>query len=841
MNGLFQDFRYSLRQLHKNPGFAAIAVLTLALGIGANTAIFSLMNAVLLRSLPVREPEQLVLFGPGNWVGSIDGLPNRSWQLFSYPFFREFRQKNQVFSDVAAIDSILFGTHGRVAGGANLEKINVELVSGTYFNVLGVNAALGRMLTDADDQTPGGHPLAVASYSWWQRRFGKDTNAVGRTVTIRSTVYTLVGVAPPEFFGVTVGQAPDLWIPLSMEKEISPGWNGLDQNLFQSLYIVARRRSDVTSEQSTANTNLLFKQIIRQYAGPQPSSKQLNDIQNASINLTPAATGLSRLRHEFSSPLEILMAVVALVLLVACANVANLLLARATTRQREIAVRMSMGATRLRLIRQLLVESALLGGTGTILGIWSAWGATHLLLRMVSTGSETVPVSVTPDAKVLVFSVFVAILTVLLFGTAPAFYATRVDVVPSLKEGRGTTSTTSRSPLTRGLIIGQVALSLVLLVGAGLFLRSLVNLTNIDTGFNKQNVLTTSFDPDGAGYQQDVRWNSTMQRIEERVSGLSGVRAASFAFSVFNGGGWTDGVIVPGRPKDEHDPDVDQNIVGPGYLDAMGMSIVLGRGLLPQDLASSHKVAVINETMARTYFGGQSPLGRTFTVGGDPATQTKNSEWLNLEVVGVVKDAKYMNLNEKPMLAAFYPYSQHPGFLYNFVTRYSGNDPAGIANAIKQTVKEIDPNLPVGDFTTLTQVVDDSVLNHRLLAQLCTFFGVLAAVLVCIGIYGFMSFGVTRRINEFGVRLALGAGRQNVLWLVLRETLALVSVGIALGLALAPVLSRLAASFLFGLKFYDPLSIGLAVLAMVVVALLAGYVPARRAAKVEPMVALRYE
>ena len=840
MNGLIQDIRFSLRQLRKNPGFAAVAVFTLALGIGANTAIFSMLNAVLLRSLPVRQPEQLMLFGKGTWRGSVDELPNRSWQLFSYPFFRDFRQKNQVFSDVAAIDSILFSTHGRVAGGENLEKVNVELVSGTYFNVLSVNPLLGRVFTDADDQTPGGHPIAVASHSWWQRRFGNDSNVVGKTVTFRSVVYTVVGVAPRDFFGVTVGQSPDLWVPLAMEKEISPGWNGLDKKLFQSLYIVARRKADISSEQATANTNLLFRQIIQEYAGPQPSEKQLSDIQHAFINLTSAATGLSQLRYEFSSPLKILMAVVALVLLVACANVANLLLARATARKREIAVRLSMGAARLRLIRQLIAESALLGITGAVLGVWCAWWATRLLLRMVSTGSETLPVSVTPDIRVLAFTALIAMVTVLLFGMAPAVYATRVDVVPVLKEGRGTTAARSHNRLARGLIVAQVALSLVLLVGAALFLRSLENLANIDTGFDKQNVLTTSMDPDGAGYQQDARWQSTMEEIEARVNAVPGIRAASFAFTVFSGGGWTDTVVVPGHPKDEHDLDVDHNIIGPKYFEALGTPIVLGRGLLPEDSATSRKVAVINETMARTYFAGESPVGRTFSVGGEPGSPSHNTEWLDLEVVGVVKDAKYMHLNEKPMPAAFYPYSQHPGYLYNFVARYSG-DPAAMAHAIVKTAGEVDPNLPVGEFTTLAQVVDDSVLNHRLVAQLCTFFGALTAVLVCIGIYGLMSYGVTRRTNEFGVRLALGAGRRNVVWLVLRETLALVFAGIAIGLILAPAVSRFAAGFLFGLKFYDPFSVSAAMLAMIAVALFAGYLPARRAAKVDPVVALRYE
>ncbi len=838
MTGLFQDIRFGLRQLRKSAGFSSVAVITLALGIGANTAIFSLLNAVLLRNLPVREPQQLVLLGKGSWRGSVDSLPNRSWQLFSYPFLREFREKNQVFSDVGAVSSILFATHGRVAGGANLEKVDAELVSGSYFHILGITPILGRVLSDSDDQTIGGHPVAVASYSWWQKRLGRRPDVVGKTVTIGSTVYTVIGVAPPEFFGVIVGQSPDLWIPLAMEKEISPGWNGLDKNLFQSLYLVGRRKPDVSIEQASINTNLLFRQILQSYVGPQPSPKQLDDIRNAQIALTPAATGLSQLRRDFSSPLKILMAVVGLVLLVACANVANLLLARATARQREIAVRMSMGAARWRLMRQLLVESVLLASTGTALGVWVAWWAMHLLLRLVSIGPETVQLRVSLDVQVLGFSVLVTVLTVLLFGAAPAFYATRLELVPSLKEGRGTTSAQSTSPLSRALIIGQVALSLVLLVGAGLFLRSLVNLTNIDTGFNKQNVLMTSVDAVGAGYKEDAHLESMMQRLEDRVNALPGVLGASFAFTVFNQGGWTARVIVPGRSPGERDPDVDHNVVGAEYFGAMGMPIVLGRGLAPEDSLGSKRVAIINETMARTYFATESPLGRTFTIGDGETRQSP--EWQNIEVVGVVKDARYMDLDERQMPAAFYPHSQHLGYRYYFIARYTG-DKEALSRAIAQVAAGIDPNLPVGDFSTLAQTVDDSVLNHRLVAQLCAFFGLLAVLLACIGIYGLMSHGVTRRTNEFGVRLALGATRQHVVWLVLRETLLLVGAGLAIGLALMPAVSRFIVSFLFGLKPYDAVSVVSAIFAMTVVALLAGYLPARRAAQVDPMVALRYE
>ncbi|SRR5579871_177464 len=839
MTGLIQDIRFGLRQLRKSAGFSSVAIITLALGIGANTAIFSLLNAVLLRNLPVQEPQQLVLFGKGSWRGSLDSLPNRSWQLFSYPFVREFRQKNEVFSDVGAISSILFATHGRVDGRQNLEKVDAELVSGSFFHVLGVTPVLGRVLADSDDQTIGGHPVAVASYSWWQKRFGKRPDVVGKTVTIGSTVYTIIGVAPQDFFGVTVGQSPHIWIPLAMEKEISPGWNGLDNNLFQSLYVVARRKPGVSIKQANANTNLLFKQILHEYVGAQPSQQQLNDIDHAQIVLTPAATGLSQLRRQFSVPLQILMAVVGLVLLVACANIANLLLARATARRREIAVRMSIGAARWRLIRQLIVESALLGLAGAILGAWLAWWAMRLLFMMVSTGSGAIPVQVSLDQTVLGFTALIGLLTVLLFGTVPSVYATRFELTPSLKEGRGTTSGRSSNLLARGLVVAQVAASLVLLVGAGLFLRTLVNLTNVDTGFDKHNVLMTSLDASGAGYHEDPRLEAMMQQVEDRVNGLPGVQAASFSFSVF-GGGWTNVVRVPGRLKSDNDPEVFHNIVGPRYLDAMGISIVLGRGLLPQDSGTSKRVAVINETLAKDYFAGVSPLGRTFSVASDSGEDSHQVEWQNIEVVGVVKDAKYEGLEEKQTPAAFYPHAQHPGFLYNFVARYSG-DRQTASRAITRTVNAVDPNLPVDDFTTLTQTVDDSVLNHRIVAQLCTFFGLLAVLLACIGLYGLMSYGVTRRTNEFGVRLALGANRNNVVWLVLRETLVLITFGVMIGLAIVPTVSHFIVSLLFGLKPYDALSVISAIFALSAVALLAGYFPARRAARVDPMVALRYE
>jgi predicted permease len=426
----------------------------------------------------------------------------------------------------------------------------------------------------------------------------------------------------------------------------------------------------------------------------------------------------------------------------------------------------------------------------------------------------------------------ITMLTVFLFGTAPAFYSTRLELVPALKEGRGMVAAPRRNRLSHSLIIGQVSLSLTLLVLAGLFLHSLMNLMTEDTGFDKQNVLVMSIDPGAAGYQVDARLENMMERVEEGVGSLPGIHRASFAFLVF-GGGWTDPIAVPGRPKSDNDPDVDHNIVGPQYLDVMKTPIVLGRTLSARDNAASRRLAVINETAARTYFPGASPVGRSFSIGENP-------EWQNIEVIGVAKNAKYMSLKERRMPAAFYPRSQHGMFLYNFLARYTG-DTTSLVPEIRRAVRAVDPNLPVDDVTKLVHLVDGSVLNQRLVAQLCTFFGILAAFLACIGIYGVVSYGIARRTSELGIRMALGAERRDVLWMVLWETLRLILIGVALGLAVALAASRMVESELFGLKSYDPLAIALAVTAMVAAASFAGYLPARRATGIDPMMALRYE
>ncbi len=827
-----QDLRYGVRTMLRSPGLTIVAVLSLALGIGANTAIFSLMNAVMLRALPVEEPGQLVLFGDGRAFGGTDDFPDSSTRLFSYPFYREMQKGNQVFAGVTAILSLPLGPHGTVEGSGSIEQVSTELVSGTYFSVLGVNPVLGRTLTDADDQTPGANPVAVASYSWWRRRFDRDPSILGKKLTIGSTVYTIVGVTPAEFFGTTVGESPDLWIPLSMERQVSPGWNGLDDKFFQSLYIIARLKRGMLVEQAGANVNVLFKQILHEYAGPQPSKEHLDDIQHARIDLTSAARGLSRLRRRFSEPLQVLMVVVGLVLLIACANIANLLLARSTTRHREIAVRQALGARRSRLIRQLLTESLLLALVGGALGIAFASWANHLLLAMVSGGPEPLPLNVAIDGRLLTFTLVVSLVTALLFGTLPALRATRLTLASSLKEGRGPVGAAARSPLAKALVVSQVAFSLVLLVGAGLFLRSLVNLTKVDTGFNQENVLRLQIDASSVGYKEDARLAALYQQIEQRVAALPGVRAASISFFTFNEGAWTDLVSVEGYAF-PGDRTVSHNVVGAGYFATMGIPVLVGRTFGPQDTGSSTKVAVINETMARRLFPAGSPIGRHFGIGGREHAN-------EIEVIGVVKDAKYESLKEDPQPADYIPYSQHIQYLSDFEARVAG-DPQSLVSEVRRAIAEVDHNLPVSGVTTLAEQVGRSVSSQRLVAQLSAFFGLLAVFLACIGIYGLMSYAVTRRTSEIGIRMALGAGRSNVLWLVMREILVLVSLGLAIGVPAALAGDRLVSSMLFGLSPTDPATLLAAPIILLAVATLAGYLPARRASKVDPMVALRYE
>ncbi|MEK6410070.1 MAG: ABC transporter permease [Acidobacteriota bacterium] len=834
---MIQDLRYGLRMLLKQKGFTAVAVLSLALGIGANTAIFSLIDAVMLRSLPVHEPERLMLFGKAESAGITIGFPDGSWDLFSYPLYREVRRRNQVFSDVAAVHSMPSRVHGVVharESSGDLEQINAQMVSGTYFSVLGVNAVVGRTLTSDDDVTPGGHPVVVASHSWWQRRFGGDASVVGSTINIDQTAYTIVGVTPRDFFGTTVGESPDIWVPLAMEAQLPPGWKGLDKPSFQSLYLIGRLRSSVSDEQAGAETNLLFKQLLLEYAGPQPSTERLEDIQQARIELTPAGRGLSALRKEFSLPLKILMVVVGVVLLIACANIANLLMARATARHQEFTVRVALGASPARIGRQLFTESlllALLGGAaGILLGSWGS----EALVSMVSTGPQALPLDVAPDMRVLAFTVIVSVLSAVVFGTVPAIRASRVELSASLRSSRASASSMSRSLLGKALLASQVALSLLLLVGAGLFVRSLINLQRVDTGFNQENVLLFQIDTDSIGYKQDSQLVKLYRDVEERVSSIPGVRAASFSMFAFNQGGWTSPASTRGDSTgDNTQQSIRNNSVGPDFFEAMGLTLLTGRGFDAQDTETSPKVAVISDALAHRLFPGSSAVGRRFGLGGP-----EHSE--DIEVVGVVKDAKYGDLMEEPKPMAYYPYTQSINYLSNFEVSFTGN-PGAIVSETRRAIKEVNRQLPIVEAVRMSEHVGRSLVQQKLIARLSSFFGLLALLLACIGLFGIMSYSAARRTNEIGIRMALGAGRGEVLRLVMREGLAPVLIGVAIGLPAALAGARLVTSLLFGLTPADPLTILFSTLLLLAVAALAGYLPARKASRVDPMTALRCE
>jgi predicted permease len=833
---MFQDIRYGLRILLKKPGFTLIAVLSLALGIGANTAIFSLLDAVMIRSLPVQQPERLVLFGKGEDQGLTNAFPYHSWDLFSYPFYRQAQQRTDVFSGVASIMSIQWNVHGFVNGSNDIEPLGVQLVSGTYFDVLGVKPGLGRVFTDADDQTPGGHPIAVVSHAFWEKRLGGDPSAIGKPITIDETTYTIVGVGPKEFFGATVGSAPDLWVPLAMEKQVPPAhWDNRNNEKSQGLNVIARLKDGVTTDQANSVINVVFKQSLQARAGAQPDAKTLQDIQNASIELTGISKGLSTLRTQFSLSLKVLMGVVALVLLIASANVANLLLAHGTARSREFAVRLAVGAGRIRLARQLFTESALLALLGAIAGVGLAWWGSRLLLVMASDGPEAVPIDVTPNIRVLGFTIGVSLLCAIVFGTVPALRAARIEPNTSLKGGKSNTLSALRNPLGKALVVGQVALSLLLLVGAGLFVRTLINLQRIPSGFNQENVLLMRVDSSATSYKEDdPRLPALLREVEDKVRAIPGVQAVSFAFFTFNQGAWTSPAHTHAQNSvTDKTRSVRHNIVGPDFFAAMGVPLVQGRTFGPQDTDKSQKVAVISESMAQRFFPNVSPLGQHFGIEGPESAD-------RIEVVGVVKDAKYGGLTEQVRPMCFYPHSQSPGAFGNLVVRYSGPANA-VVPQIRQTLKQVNRNLPLDDVATLPDLIGRSLVQQKLVARLAAFFGLLALLLACVGLYGVMSYGVARRTNEIGIRMALGARGRSVLWLVLREALALVAIGLVIGVLASLAVTKTAASLLYELKPNDPLTIALATLVLAAVAALAGYVPARRAAKVDPMIALREE
>ena len=831
LESFLKDVAYGLRSLLRSPALTAVALLSLAVGIGANTAIFSFLDAVLLRNLPVQQPSQLVVLGDGIDSGLSDVWADAN--LYSYSFYRDLQKNNSVFSSTASLFSMINNAQGTVDGRAHTEPMNVQLVSGTYFPTLGVHPLMGRLLTDDDDRTEGNHPVAVVSYAWWNRALSRDPDVLSRKLKLGNTVFDIVGVAPPEFFGTSVGQEPDMWVPMSMITSVPPNWGSYSDKRNESLYILGRLKPGVSLAQATSNIDLLFHQIWLSYRNDHTDQHDLTQLQKTHVPLTPIATGLSQLRGQFSQPLKMLMALSGIVLLIACANIANLLLARSTARAREFAVRQALGARRSRLVRQLLTESLLLATLGGALGIALSVLADHLLLRMVSTGADMLPLDVSIHSRLLLFTFAVSVCTALLFGTLPALRATRLQLTDVLKDGRSPGSGAAKTPLAKSLIIIQVAFSLVLLVGAGLFVRSLINLNNVDTGFNRHNALVMNLDPSSIGYKEsEPRLVALYQQIEQRVAAVHGVTAVSFASFTFDQGSWSGNITVPGIDPSQSS-DVNHDVVGNGYFRAMGIPLIAGRAFGPQDTATSQKVAVISERFAKLYFPNSNPIGRTYHLGGPNSPS-------QMEIIGIARNVKFQNLGENAVTLDYYSSAQHNGYLGNLIVRYDG-DSSAVSTDLQNAIHSINSSLPITRISSLQEEVSGSITQQRIVAQLSAFFGLLAVFLSCIGIYGLMSYMVSRRTNEIGVRIALGASRASVSWMVMREILLLVGIGVAIGVPVTLACSRLVANMLYGIRPTDAASVIGSVLALLIVGLLSGWLPARRASHVDPMVALRYE
>lgn len=869
VTNLIQDLRYGLRTLAKSPGFTAVIVLSLALGIGANTAIFSLINAVLLKTLPIQDPQELAVlqWSSHGWADGIignvagdmdqDKAGRMTSPSFTYALYEEIRTHGDVFSSMLAlagngsdVNLGYQGTPGRADG---------ELVSGTFFSTLGVVPIVGRVITPEDDRFRAS-PVAVISHAYWERRFGRDAGVVGRRITVNAVPFTIVGVCPPEFYGVQPGRAVDVWLPLHTQPLVEPswsrqGWNGSGAPPVDALFatsgdwwvvIMGRLKPGVTFQRARPELEVLLQQAM---APDVRASTKPETIPH--IDISAASKGLNDLRHQFSRPLFILMTVVGLVLLIACANVANVLLARATMRQKEIAVRLAIGAGRRRLIRQLLTESMLLAAIGGGVGLLFAFWGTHVLMAFLSSGRDPVVLSVTPDPRVLGFTAAISVLTGILFGLSPALRAIRVDLTPSLKEsgtrlpGASQARGGMRLGLGKTLVIVQVGLSLLLLVGAGLFVRTLINLEQVNPGFDQYNLLLFGIDPTQDGHTGQ-RLVAFYQELTRRISALPGVLSASASSNTLVGGGGNAVMthILGYTPKPaENEKGVLAAIdtVGPGFFETMHLPLVLGRSITEDDTEAAPKVAVVNETFARNYLGKGNPIGRQFSP-GDPKASP-------IEVVGVVRDAKFFDLREEIPPTIYVPFLQGLsdetavlGALgaMHFEVRTAG-DPIAMVPAVRRVAQTMDPSLALYDVRSQTEQIDQTLFQERLFARLSGFFGILATVLACVGVYGIMAFATTGRTHEIGIRMALGAGRGQIMGMVLRETFVLLAVGIAAGALVALETSRLVATLLYGVKSTDPLTVAVAALLMLAAATLAGYVPARRAATVDPMVALRYE
>ncbi len=840
---LWKDARYGFRQLLRSPGLSIVAILSLALGIGANTAIFTVINDLLLKKLPVHDPHMLVSFGDGSDGGIIASTSEGAYDIFPYDFYRHIGNKHDELEGICAFSSfttLISVRTGSGSSGPATQAIS-HLVSGSFFDVLGANPLMGRVFNEADTTTEGGNAVVVLSHRYWQEDLSADPNVVGRSITINGTSFVVVGVMPAKFYGVELNeQAPDMWLPITMQPAVMLQPSLLKPDGLFWIHMMARRKQGVPVAQAQSWATVEFQRFLTEREGTQISARRTKQISGTFIPLLPGGTGLSYMRSEYQTPLTVLMIMVGVVLLIACANLANLLLAKAASREREFCARLALGSSRGRIVRQILTEALVLALIGGVLGLGLAFWTTRVLIHFIDKGAEHTALSATPDVRVLLFTFAMCILTAALFGIAPALRGSRANVAGALNASMrtaGGTAARSYRLLPKALIVTQVTLSLVLLTVAGLLLRTMQNLRGQDIGVNRTNVLMVFTNPKFAGYEPE-RLNPLYDRILTRINALPGVRSASLSGAPpVSRGSWGSPIDLDGRPTPPNeDISTSLNRVTSGYFETLGIPLLRGRTIQAADGADAVKSAVVNKTFADRYFPNGDAIGHSFTI-ADPEAP---GIW---HIVGIVRDSKHRSPAEKPQPFAFLAVTQLKGndqYAYWLQIRSVG-DPAKMTGEVRAALAEIDPNLPVLKTQTVDEQVEDLIDQQTFVSKLAGLFALLALTLAGIGLYGVMTYDVVRRTSELGVRMALGAPKSGLRWMVLRETLLLLAIGVGLGIPLSLTASRAIKAGLFGVSPTDPVTLISAVVAVSLCLLVGSYMPAHRATKIEPMVALRYE
>jgi predicted permease len=825
-----QDVRYALRMMRRTPGFTAVAILSLSLGIGANTAIFSLINTLMLRPLPVRNPGELVQF-----VSQYPDPAEPPYNSYAWKYYERFRDETHAFSDLIGVSPGRF--HLR-ADGIDADAVDGEYVVGNYFTMLGLKPAIGRLLGPQDD-TLGSASAAVAVLSWasWTNRFHAEPSVVGKRLMIDGAPATVIGVAPRRFFGVQVGAAPEIWLPVAMEPLIQSPSRRASGEL--SVSVMARIKPGVPRDQATAELR-----VINRDRNEEIAKRGDARWRQVTIDAVPAAAGLSRLTFLYARPLFALMAIVGLLLLLACTSVATLLLARGAMRQREMTVRVALGAGRLRLVRQVLTESLLLAAAGCLLGVLFAYFGADALMRVVTSGrmpGMPAHIEIQPqlDLRVLLFTAAVSLVTGVLFGLAPALSACTAAPAASLRATGSAPDTPSRRLIGKGLVIAQVALSIVLLAAAGLFVRHMFTLRNVGLGFQRESVLLVSLDPTGSGYQAN-QLAPLYRQLLARFAAIPGVRSATLSgITPVSGAGASRFIEVPRfRERAADRRRVALNWIAPKYFETLGTPLLAGRDFTFEDQGGP-LVAIVNQSMARYYFGDRSPIGQLFTFERQDNRGTAQEE--PYHIIGVAGDAKYLNLQEPIWRMVYLNTFQEPRLFSHQFSLRTNVRPEAVAGDVRRAVRDVVPTAAVAKVTTMTDQVDASMIPERLIAILSGFFGALGALLAAIGLYGLLAYTVARRTSEIGIRMALGATQRDVLVMVQKTALAMAGAGVALGVPLAFAAMRVAISLVDDLLPGPAFPVAAASAAIIVVALLAAYVPARRASRVDPIEALRQD